>query len=1113
MNRLCCWLLVMICACLAAPSHAACAPQSCPVLVIDFTGNMTSDALGHADQFTQTVLPEATIHTIGNHGVVPDAWRGSARYSEIIRTNSAVDREASAAKVLALTRTSSRTLLAFDMNELIPNQTRKDLHRWLPPWLGSLIRNPLASLGVGAARNMPNKTDRQAQVAADVVAQWKATNPDGKVVIRGHSDGTYSALQALKLLAGKGVAPDAVVLESVRQQYDEWMQLAKQFAGTLFLDIGARNDFGPAGGPQRTAPPTFLPNWRHIELTADANPMAAHSAVADYFHIRKMERADHLGTRALDDATLGGVVNYELRSIFVTGAQHMLRNAGLDGRTPVAPKELAKLRREAQADLDHITKGAPVWRDAAVQYAKAMSDLAKQVVDDKRPAPSGRPPDGTAAVLKELASAVEKDIDESHGTRFVVLRSHTLEKIGKVGLDLVKQLGERYGDTHLKRVAPFIENLDEVRTYVGALSRIAGGRFEPEEVQQIVAATASLAKRAILKEAELEQALKGVDPVVAKRTLGKLKAHLMLLDLIGDFAQAIAMRVEAGQWTIAAADKLSDALIEAGATMLVLPLAATGKVEAASVARDAIVETTRFARDASAGSFVWSWLYGRTYGNRFAFLDVYAQYQHAQVRRGQRALDIDELFGTQALRAAGLSKGEIARVNDQNRLFNTHTAMRAAKMQAAKSDISDRESAAPKREIAANKPEKPGPPTFVETKKPRQEDEPLLPPGGRRVPPGADGGGPGGGWQGPGGGDGTDTPCGRGGGTCGGIDLGLTALVVDPATRRIVALAEGGPPQTEAVDQDLMALALWLEYTGQRAAFSLDPYDPKNPRGPWLRAVYFPEALRGTVAGNQCFEADFLMKQMSFGVRVEGDQVVERQSTSGLQSIPALMGKQPGSGAEQWSRLWIVSREVHLTASDGIVRVDRATMGVEARRQVPDPSTRSGLRDVATPADGVEQQFARQFEALYDRLAATEAPSLAAVREATKALALARWLKQNGVRIDMEAVVAQLNHTRVPAVDKVWALSVGWTSRTQQPYSDSRGSGVTTTTRKLHVFGGIDLSVAPKVERSGRDDVLRDAIANKLQQPNGSTKFELTHAGRVYRAYVMPFQIADSAGR
>lgn len=1106
------WFLVMICLGLATPIQAACAPESCPVLVIDYTGNLTSDGLGHADQFAQTVLPEAVIHTIGNHGVVPDARRGGARYSEIIRTDSAAQREDSVAKVLALTRTSTRTVLAFDMNELIPNQIREQLRQSLPAWLDDWVTNPAFKAALWAARNLPNKTDRQADVAAEAAARWKAANPGGKLVIRGHSDGTYSVLRTLKRLHALGIVPDAVVLESPRQQYDEWMSIAKQFPGTVFIDIAAKNDFAPAGGAQRSPPPVLLPNWRHLQLTAEASPMAAHSAVADLFHIQAIERTDRFGTIALNDATLGAVLQYELKSVFVTAAQHMLRNAGLDGRTPVAPAELARLRREAQADLDHVARGAPVWRDAAVQTMNNLFELARQAADQMNPSPWGRPPDASATAMKDLAAAVKEDIEASRGKRFVVLRSHTLEKIGDVGLDMVMELGKRHGDTHLKRLAPAIENLDEIRTYVRALSRIAGGRLEPEEVKMIVDATASLVKRAILLEAELEQSLKGADPVQANQALGRLRSCLLLFDVVGDFAQALAVRAEAGQWTIEAADLLSDALINAGATLFVLPLAASGKAELLPYARDAVATSARFVRDASKGSQAWSWLHSRTYGNRFAMLDAYAQYQFAQVRRGLRALDIDQLFGTQALRAAGFTDREVARSKDQNRLFNTHTAMQAAGMKAAKSASPDRKPDARKSEIVANEPEKPGPPTFVQAKKPGQDDAPLAPPGGRRETPNVAGKGPDGGGT-SGGGGGADSPCGPGSGTCGGIDLGLTALVIDPATRKIVALAEGGMPQTEAVDPALLALALWLEYTGQRAAFSLDPYDPKDPQGPWLRAVYFPEALRGTVAGNQCFEADFLLKQMSFGVRVEGDRVVERRSESGLLSVPELMSKQIGPSPEQWSRLWIVSREVRLTASDGIVRVGQARMGVEARRQVPDPSTRTGLRDVATPADATEQRFARQFEQLYDKLSATEAPSLAAVREVTKAIAIARWMRMNDVRIDMEAVVAQLNRARVPAVEKVSALSVDWTSQTRTPFLDGTGSGVTTTTRRLHVFGGVDLSVAPKLEKSRRDDSLREAVASRLRQSAAPAKFELSHARRTYRAYVMPILISGGGER
>jgi hypothetical protein len=80
-------------------------------------------------------------------------------------------------------------------------------------------------------------------------------------------------------------------------------------------------------------------------------------------------------------------------------------------------------------------------------------------------------------------------------------------------------------------------------------------------------------------------------------------------------------------------------------------------------------------------------------------------------------------------------------------------------------------------------------------------------------------------------------------------------------------------------------------------------------------------------------------------------------------------------------------------------------------------------------------------------------------------------MRMSGLHVDMDAVVAQLNRARVPAVDKVSALSVGWSSQTQTPFSDSRGSGIATTTRRLHLFGGVDLSVAPKVENNSRGRV------------------------------------------
>lgn len=810
-----------------------------------------------------------------------------------------------------------------------------------------------------------------------------------------------------------------------------------------------------------------------------------------------------------------------------------------------------------------VAGGVAVWRSTAQGYVEALRGFADAFADEHGAKHPMTPTVRVLARAATLIQALNEDIANAGEGRLVMLKSRTVEELVKFTLEAAAE-SPRATRSWFK---PFAKDIDAVtEMYSGLMEAARTGKVDIDTMQSNDQATVELARRrmtekqvaAIARQFKLAEQQATVDRLTkqigqlgfsarlgsgsrdidaarirelrllndrlatakaelagarnaAKAAEQRFAAKALRLDALPVLAAAMAEHARQGRMTLDVADRYSDAVITLAATYLTEQAAIVFPVlrPYTAATRDALVTASRHVRDDVARKPIQD-AHAFFTGKKWQVLEQYHVYLNQAVRGPDAVKTFTEFVGGDVLTALGYSARETAEQDAFAIGLSQHRAQRLAVQEPVA-----------KREIAANEPEKPGPPNFVRIKKPRQNDAPLMPGGGRRGPPtgesdGPDGGGgtpagPGGS-DSPGGGGGSPSPCSRGG-TCGGIDLGLTALVVDAATRKLVALAEGGTPQTEAVDPDLMALAVWLEYTNQRAAFSLDPYDPKNPRGQWLRAVYFPEALRGTVAGNQCFDADFLLKQMSFGVRVEGDRVVERRSESGLVSVPELMSKRTGPSPEQWSRMWIVSREVRLTASDGVVRVELAKMGVEARRQVPDPSSRSGLRDVATHAEAVEQQFARQFETLYDRLAATEAPSLAAVREATKALALARWLKWNGVRIDMEAVVAQLNRARVPAVDKVSALSVGWTSQSQQPYSDTRGTGVVTTTRKLHVFGGIDLSVDPKVAKGERDEPLRDAVAARLQQSNVPATFELAHAGRVYRAYVMPFQIEGSRVR
>jgi len=61
-------------------------------------------------------------------------------------------------------------------------------------------------------------------------------------------------------------------------------------------------------------------------------------------------------------------------------------------------------------------------------------------------------------------------------------------------------------------------------------------------------------------------------------------------------------------------------------------------------------------------------------------------------------------------------------------------------------------------------------------------------------------------------------------------------------------------------------------------SFSLDPYEPKNPQGPWQKKVFYPKILEATKFGEKMFVADYLMKQQALGIKV--DQIKPKLVTS-----------------------------------------------------------------------------------------------------------------------------------------------------------------------------------------------------------------------------------------
>jgi hypothetical protein len=368
-------------------------------------------------------------------------------------------------------------------------------------------------------------------------------------------------------------------------------------------------------------------------------------------------------------------------------------------------------------------------------------------------------------------------------------------------------------------------------------------------------------------------------------------------------------------------------------------------------------------------------------------------------------------------------------------------------------------------------------------------------------------------------------PPGSGGGGAttplGGIDLGATAawttgslprlraLVIHPQTNVVVVAGEADLTVHGLTVRDL-ALALWLVFgpRPQDPKFSLDPADPANPRGEWLKAVYIPGDLRGRSFGAGLYEADFLLKQYAFGVTVDSAGKTHERSSAVVEfkSVAQLLyedqGRRPHEA--QWARYWIVPERMHLKRAEDTLYFDDVKMRVRARRQVPDPTSPSGLRDIDADEQALEMRWANLFTQHYDQIAA-ESPAFARVKELAKAVALAKWLKQEGVRVDLDWIVQQLNTDATKTVDKVGALSVSWKKEEQQPFTTANGTGIRTIRHELHLFGGVDLSVTPTFTRDeGVARSVREAVRAQLSGHPNRTVFTINQKGRALQAIVLP---------
>lgn len=434
-------------------------------------------------------------------------------------------------------------------------------------------------------------------------------------------------------------------------------------------------------------------------------------------------------------------------------------------------------------------------------------------------------------------------------------------------------------------------------------------------------------------------------------------------------------------------------------------------------------------------------------------------------------------------------------------------------------------------------------------------------------------------------------------------DLGrVTAVVYDPDTGRVVLVGDGDTT-LPSLSQEDMRIALKLALVGADAEFSLDPVDPKNPEGKWLKAVYYPDdfpplfswddvpgsdskklleflekdigekwvkdaeikksdddktiivkkrgksltinfneeknilvieiegdkkrkvihyhlnkydILKGTKFGYDLFDADWLLKQYSFGVEVSENGGTSERTTQiesfkdmfdlGFENFDAQKGK-------TWNRFWIINEEATLRKTDNTIYFDTIKMGVkteEGHIAGKELTFGSGKEDPDA------REFADFFTAHYDEFA-EESPSFARVKEMAKAVALAKWLVDDlGVPIDTiwldESTVQDEEFeeymqalSRRPNF-KIAETEEGMKFVDQVHTLDEEQKRGTVT---QWMFGGVKLEVKPEyIADDGSAQRIKEKVGEAIKDNPDQAMLDIQDGERTLKAVMLP--ITDS---
>jgi len=273
---------------------------------------------------------------------------------------------------------------------------------------------------------------------------------------------------------------------------------------------------------------------------------------------------------------------------------------------------------------------------------------------------------------------------------------------------------------------------------------------------------------------------------------------------------------------------------------------------------------------------------------------------------------------------------------------------------------------------------------------------------------------------------------------------GLACLVMEGDSVRVAPTLE----PAAAVNLEYLATALQVRRTeGKEPLFSLDPVEgAAADKASMQMKRWEPEWLAGTSLGEVLFQADYHLKELSFG---EYDQpVVGMKSCFDFSETDA-------EDTEWSAREWFVVRKAEMHVSGDKVLVPYLKMGVEAREQVVLPD--GSLEDAPmTRPDHPLVLYADAFTFNFDLIAERKSV-VNQLREVAKASIMAKYLLESGTSL------SETWFTHEGALkDGCCSLEVPqlWNDRYMANISLKDGTVAIDKAPRVHgLYGGVDFGI------------------------------------------------------